>query len=179
MATCQQCGTTILFGGVSEGGMRFCGKACAARSPVLQAANRLNNAVVEQIAREIHQGRCPVCHGPGPVDIHTSHWAASIFVLTFWKSPTRLSCRSCGRNALVRDTLISVFVGWWGIPFGLILTPIQIVRNFIGIVSPPSELQPSNQLLVIARQLAAQRALAQPAPAAPPQPGDRPILTPP
>lgn len=165
--TCQQCGASIIFGGVREGGLRFCGKACAARSPLLQAAGRADMAVIEKIAREIHQGRCPVCQGVGPVDIHTSHWAASICILTFWRSPTRLSCQSCGRNALIRDSLISAFVGWWGFPFGVILTPIQLVRNIIELASPPSPLQPSSELLGMARLVAAQRALAQPAPTPP------------
>jgi hypothetical protein len=36
--------------------------------------------------------------------------------------------------------------GWWGFPFGLILTPIQITRNIMAMCSQPPASQPSVNL---------------------------------
>jgi hypothetical protein len=37
-------------------------------------------------------------------------------------------------------------LGWWGFPFGVIFTPVQIVRNVIGLCRSPDPMQPSGQL---------------------------------
>jgi hypothetical protein len=50
-------------------------------------------------------------------------------------------------------------VGWWGIPWGLILTPIQVARNILGIFGGPDKSRPSDALrqsvrVTLARNLA-------------------------
>lgn len=37
-------------------------------------------------------------------------------------------------------------LGWWGFPWGFLVTPVQILRNFAGMVAGPSASQPSAQL---------------------------------
>jgi hypothetical protein len=48
-------------------------------------------------------------------------------------------------------SLSSLFLGWWGFPWGLILTPVQIGRNLFGLVRSPSSFAPSAQLERIVR----------------------------
>jgi len=42
-------------------------------------------------------------------------------------------------------------LGWWGFPWGLILTPIQVGRNLVGVARPPEASKPSPQLEKVLR----------------------------
>jgi hypothetical protein len=42
--------------------------------------------------------------------------------------------------------LFSLFCGWWGFPWGLILTPVQITRNIAGMYKGPDPSKPSDTL---------------------------------
>jgi len=50
-------------------------------------------------------------------------------------------------------------LGWWGIPWGLVLTPIQIGRNLFGVARPPDPSKPSAQFENIVRMNLAAEAL--------------------
>lgn len=146
MAKCDYCGTTILFGGVKDHGYRFCNARCQQTGRALIAANQVPVEVLDEQVRVVHQGKCPCCSGRGPVDVHTSHRVWSAFVLTSWVSRPHVCCGKCGRIEQIKDSLFSLFLGWWGFPWGLIVTPIQIIRNLVGLLSQPNPSQPSRQL---------------------------------
>lgn len=159
MASCASCGQTILFGGLTDGPYRFCKEACRANSGALQIAAQIPDDVIEEQAREIHQGACPRCNRRGPVDIHTSHRIWSILFLTSWNSEPALCCRRCGVLGQSMSLVFCVLIGWWGIPWGIIMTPVQIVRNVVGLCSPPDPRRPSNELRDFVRlTIAANRA---------------------
>jgi hypothetical protein len=42
--------------------------------------------------------------------------------------------------------LFSAVLGWWGFPWGLILTPVQITRNVAGMCAGPDSSKPSDAL---------------------------------
>ena len=77
MARCASCGETILFGGVTQGNLRFCNAACQSKGQVLAAAAVVPEQAAHANARELHQSNCPKCKGPGPIDVHTSYWVWS------------------------------------------------------------------------------------------------------
>ncbi len=109
--------------------------------------------------RQVHQGRCPECGGAGPVDVHTSHQVTSVLVMTSWNSRPKVCCRSCGVKSQLGGLAWSAVLGWWGFPWGPLLTPIQIVRNLLGLIRPPQASEPTAQLrkmvnLELASQLA-------------------------
>src|SRR5688572_24843332 len=137
MAACDSCGATILFGGQSLGEHRFCNEQCAAQGEWLAIASQIPADVVQQQVWRLHHGACPVCNGPGPVDVHTSHRVYSVLLMTSWRNQPRLSCRSCAIKAKLTDSAVSLIAGWWGFPWGLIMTPVQLGRNLIGMVRPP------------------------------------------
>ena len=58
-------------------------------------------------------------------------------------------------------TVFSLILGWWGIPWGLVLTPIQIGRNLFGLTRPPEPSKPSKQFEKILRMNIAANALQQ------------------
>jgi len=86
-------------------------------------------------------------------------------VLTRWVSRSQLACHRCGNKARAKAILSSAVLGWWGIPWGLIITPVQIGRNISAIMSgPPTAPSPQMRNIVVKRlgaQLSQQRASAQ------------------
>ncbi len=146
MAKCDTCGTTILFGGFRENGFRFCSKKCQQNGHLAKVAIQIPDDLIAEHVEELHGGNCPKCGGPGPVDVHTSHVVISAVVMTTWKSRPEICCRSCGVKAKLSGAAISAVAGWWGFPWGILATPIQIGRNLSGVFSSPDPSQPSAQL---------------------------------
>jgi len=138
MAACGACGTTILFGGVNDDGTRFCNAKCHAQAELVFAARHIPPDLVRREAETVHRGMCPKCEGPGPVDVHTSHQVWSLLLLTSWKSTPQIACRRCGVKSQVGDALFSFFLGWWGFPWGLVVTPVQITRNVLAMFRKPA-----------------------------------------
>ena len=102
------------------------------------------------------------------MDVHKIYEVWSALVLTRWTTNQQLSCRSCATKRQWGGVAFSFFLGWWGIPWGLVLTPVQITRNIIGMSRGPDAARPSDDLrrLVLVnlgtRVMAAQNAAPQP-----------------
>jgi len=166
MATCGYCGTTILFGGVKDESLRFCNKECHQKGHVLVLSRSVPNTIVDDQVRQVHRGPCPKCHGSGPVDVHTAHRIYSALVYTSWSSIPNVSCRSCGLKSQIGNAVFSLALGWWGFPWGIIMTPIQVGRNIIGMMTGPDESRPSDKLenlvrISIASQMMAEQGTAR------------------
>jgi hypothetical protein len=117
---------------------------------------------VEIFIQATHAGKCPKCGGRGPIDVHTSHRVWSLFVLTSFSSRPQVCCDSCARAAMLGDALFCLVCGWWGVPWGLIMTPVQIIRNLVGLVTCRDSSSPSEQLRPLARVQLAKHLLQQP-----------------
>lgn len=150
MAKCSTCGK-IMFGGLRTGSQRFCSGRCQKSGRVLSAAAVVPDDVVESLARHIHSSPCPKCGGPGPIDIYRYHRVWSAVLLTRWSSVSQASCRRCGLKSQAGSLAFSALVGWWGFPWGLIVTPVQIIRNIGAMARPPNSAAPSDALRRLAR----------------------------
>ncbi|OGV45902.1 MAG: hypothetical protein A2X46_06920 [Lentisphaerae bacterium GWF2_57_35] len=51
----------------------------------------------------------------------------------------------------IEEKLLCLFFGWWGFPWGLIMTPIQLGRNVFGLFTSPDPTRPSAALTSIVR----------------------------
>jgi len=151
MAKCDYCGSTIIFGGKRDANGRFCNQKCQGRGGLLALSRQIPESAIKEQVWKFHQGPCPKCSGAGPVDVHVSHKVWSALVLTQWSSTPQTSCRGCGMKSQLAGTFFSLVLGWWGFPWGLLLTPIQIGRNLFGIARPPEPSKPSAQLEKIVR----------------------------
>ncbi len=151
MASCAYCHATIILGGKRSGDLKFCNDQCLAAGEVLRSAGNIPAEAVEAHARKLLQGLCPQCQGAGPVEVFTAYRIWSALLMTSWRNEPHVCCRSCGTRHQLRSLLISVFLGWWGIPWGVILTPVQIVRNILGLLQRPDMNQPSRALESCAR----------------------------
>jgi hypothetical protein len=160
MARCGYCDSTILFGGVRGAGARYCNERCRDAGGVLAASLKVPDDVVRQQAWAVHRGPCPKCRGRGPVDVHVSYWVWSAVILTRWGSTPVVCCRSCARKSQLANIGFSLLFGWWGFPWGLCLTPVQILRNVVGLVGGPDDGQPSPHLAKLVRAGIARQAPA-------------------
>lgn len=155
MANCASCGSTIVVGGVTQSGLRFCGKKCAQNSALLVAAQSLPPDLVEQQVRALFQAACPKCGGEGPVDIRFNHRITSALYLTWWKTKSSVSCAKCAKKEQWGAIAHCMILGWWGFPWGIVGAPVQIGRNVSELLKAKST-EPSEALrLHVRRQLAA------------------------
>ncbi len=145
MASCDTCGTTIVFGGVKTDGFHFCGAKCAQRAPLLQSAKAVDGARVDTAVNEILNGTCPICGGPGPVDMRFSYQITSMFVISMWNTKTQISCAKCGKKKQMAGLVHCALLGWWGFPNGLLRTPFMIGAN-IKAMSAGKKTEPSDAL---------------------------------
>jgi hypothetical protein len=85
-------------------------------------------------------------------------------VVTTHSTRPNLCCARCATRARVKDALFSLAFGWWGFPWGLIWTPIQIGKNVMAIVRAEDAATPSQTLVEVVRlQMAAAAATTPPA----------------
>ena len=151
MAKCSYCGTTILFGGKADGAYRYCNAQCQEKGALARLADQLPPGTVEESVRTIHAGRCPKCKGRGPVDVHTSYRVWSALIMTRWSSRPQICCTSCGRKSKASDALYCLLLGWWGFPWGLLITPVQLGRNLVGLATDSETTMPSDKLRTVVR----------------------------
>jgi hypothetical protein len=160
MASCATCGTTIVFGGKKDGDQRFCDARCQGAATLARAAASIPDDAVREEANAIQRGPCPCCgRRNGPVDLHRTFRVHSALVVTSWSSRARISCRPCATRRRLLDTLYCAALGWWGLPWGLLMTPIQIVRNLAGLFGRDTPLGAASPALMqtVRLQLAASR----------------------
>lgn len=162
---CAFCDTYILFGGKREGAFRFCNDQCRSEGILLAVSHRLADGTVAGELWKLHQGECPECGGPGPVDVHTSHRVWSAIVMTSWGSRPQISCRRCGTRAQIREGVLSLLLGWWALPWGPIITPVQVFRNVSGALRTIDTARPSATLERLVRLRLAAGVVAGPTPA--------------
>jgi hypothetical protein len=155
MAKCDYCNSTIIFGGKQYGHLRFCNDKCFQAGQLVRLAEQIDPGIIQRQIGEVHAGKCPRCGGRGPVDVHKAHRVWSALVLTSWSSSPELSCKGCATRRQLGAILFSGALGWWGFPWGIIFTPVQVIRNMVEMAGGPSPAQPSPLLERIVRMHAA------------------------
>jgi hypothetical protein len=148
MAKCGYCGSFIIIGGVRarDHSARYCNAKCYQNANILRLTTNVAPEVLEREVERLWSGVCPECRGPGPVDVHKIHEVWSALVITRWSTKAQVSCHSCAIKRQLRGTVLSFFLGWWGIPWGIILTPVQISRNIVGAIRGPNAARASEGL---------------------------------
>jgi len=146
MAKCGYCGSTIIMGGERADNQRFCNNRCRQNAYILSVGQQFPPDMVDRQVEEVFHGNCPKCHGLGPVDVHKVHRVWSLIALTSWSSTPHVCCRSCATKGQLGGILFSLFLGWWGFPWGVVLTPVQIGRNIAGMFRRRDPSQPSAEL---------------------------------
>jgi hypothetical protein len=164
VANCNQCNTFMLFGGVERDGQRFCSENCAQLGQLTALAQGIPERDIRAAVWQTYKGECPCCNGPGPVDVRLSYRVFSALVVTRWSTHPKVACRSCGIKAQLLSILFCAVLGWWGFPWGILATPVQILRNLFGMLSGDSGTPSDNLDRMLRLHLAARMAEVPPAP---------------
>jgi hypothetical protein len=141
---CDYCGTFFRGGSMKRGRYQFCTGQCLENGQVLEILDHVTPAKIDAQIEAVRAQACPTCRGPGPVDVHHSHTVHSLLVYTSWKTKTHFCCRACARQEQAKALAYCLLAGWWGFPFGVLLTPWQIMRNIFGLMR--SSDRPSREL---------------------------------
>jgi hypothetical protein len=172
MAHCTYCDSFILFGGTRDQSGLYCNQKCQQSGYLMQVSQHIPRDVMDDLIDQVHKGACPSCGQEGrTVDVHKAHKVWSALVLTSWSSSPQISCKSCAVKRQLGATLFSGVLGWWGFPWGLIMTPFQVIRNITEMAGGPSPLAPSPLLRKVVQMRAAQMGLAAARAEPPPIPG--------
>jgi hypothetical protein len=160
MAHCDHCGVSFRGMSIANGRYRFCNGVCAEKGAVLRKLDRVDVGVINEHIARAQAGPCAECAANAKVDMYYSYRAHSVLVYTSWKKRTHFCCRSCGRRHQISSIAYCMCLGWWGVPFGLVITPWQIAMNLGALLRNSNG--PSNELQRIIRlNLAAALALQE------------------
>ncbi|MBB6244018.1 hypothetical protein HDE79_003493 [Rhodanobacter sp. MP1X3] len=163
MSQCNNCGKSILFGGRTMEGYRYCGASCSKSHPLHRAAEQIPANILQQYVEQWRNGPCPRCkRQDGPIDVHSHHRVHSFVLMTQWHTQRSVCCRRCGRRGQIGSAFYAAALGWWGFPWGLLVTPIQIARNISGICRRQPERASADFERVVRLQLARQQLQAKP-----------------
>lgn len=152
---CATCNRSILFGGKRAGSRRYCSKKCFNEDHLGRLADSVPEATVDEVVAQLRHSRCHSCRRESDLEIFKSYTVYSVIVLTSWKEKSGLSCRSCARSRQFKDMMSSLALGWWGLPFGLIITPIILLMDGVALIYNPLRKPPSKALRAHARLVAA------------------------
>ncbi|SFK97047.1 hypothetical protein SAMN04487938_2714 [Lysobacter sp. cf310] len=149
---CDRCGKSCGVATVHDGGQTFCGPACREHMRIMEAAADYDDDAVHRHAQTLQHGPCPHCQRQGsPIEVRRSYHVWSALFITRWGTTSKVRCRACGIRANLLDAGYSATLGWWGFPFGLLMTPVQILRNLGEMVMRDRARPPSPELLEFAR----------------------------
>jgi hypothetical protein len=161
MATCASCGNSILWGGVRLNGRRYCGQKCCSQDEFGRLAASIPEQAVKIEAKKIRNGHCPVCsRRGGEIELRKSYKAISYLIMTRWGEYPIISCSSCHRKKILGDLILTLCFGWWGFPWGLIITPVQLIRNISAFATDTKTSEPSQELCAAVRTMMAQTNLS-------------------
>lgn len=113
----------------------FCSGNCRREGEVLSALDDLPAGTLDAHIRQVCHGACPSCGKTTNLNLYPSHYVFSALIITQWRSKSLIACRQCGLKSQLLATLSSTLLGWWGVPWGLFVTPMQIFRNIAAISS--------------------------------------------
>lgn len=150
MPKCAHCGTTIAFGGKRLEGLRFCNKDCLEQGRHRIYVDFVPDDLVLEAAEIERQGPCPFCKKRSPVEIHHACRVMSCLVVSLQKEFVFASCRRCATWKQTNQLLLTGFLGWWGIPFGIVFTPVYLCRNIIWLCKRTPD-EPSRELIETTR----------------------------
>lgn len=138
MANCSYCNSWIIFGARKDAFGTYCSDKCQVFGNCLAASNSVPQVEIDREIEVLLKKPCPRCGRPGPVDFHKSYKVWSALILTSWSTNPDISCKSCATMRQLEAIAFSGVLGWWGFPWGIILTPVQVSRNLIDMVKKTS-----------------------------------------
>lgn len=149
---CDFCSNQARRSPVFDSGQRFCSQRCLRNARLLEKAVEFSNAEVLSHAKNIKNSACPMCSqhkSKVEVRYHYRIWSAGI--ISDWQEYRQVSCLACGRRANLKSLAYCMALGWWGLPWGPLITPAQVLANLVAMFKTHQHGEPSAELLIAAR----------------------------
>jgi len=161
---CDNCGKHAGRNAIRDAGQKFCSRTCWRAARLNEAAVDVREEDVQRLARDIRDGRCPRCgRRSSPVEVRQARWVWSALFLTRWGTTASTCCKSCGDTDQLVALLKCLALGWWGFPWGLLITPVQMLANIVGLLQRRDPPSPTHALVEVARMKLAAQLLDAPA----------------
>jgi hypothetical protein len=119
---------------MKAGSYLFCSGICHDNGRVLEVLDNVPPSDVMEYVANARRAPCATCGNAGPIDVWSSFRARSVVFYTSWSTVKKLECRSCARKRQWGDLSYSLVAGWWGVPWGIFVTPVQVIRNIIALL---------------------------------------------
>ncbi len=144
MQRCPMCNSVILFRGFWKHDIRFCSSQCY-ESRFLSSIVREHQSLIEVLVANMHESACPMCNGPGPIDVRLSYWVWTFIFYAEWSTRSHVSCLRCGNSTKWLAIVYSLVLGGWS-PIGIFFVPLQVGKNLVSLCNSQKNESPSKQL---------------------------------
>lgn len=149
---CDFCRKSTGFFPIKNEGQKFCSATCLRNARLMEAAVEIPETEIYNRALDIKNGPCPACRGRSTkIEVRKSYWVWSALLFTRWGTTSKVCCKKCGMQSNLGSLAANVFLGWWGIPWGILITPAQIFSNIVAMFRRFDDLKPSDELLQAAK----------------------------
>lgn len=149
---CDLCGRSVGFSAVKDEGQKFCSESCLRTARLMEIAVDIPEPEILKRASEIQNGPCPVCRSrESKNEVRKFYWVWSAVVFTRWGTSSKVCCKKCGVKSNLTSVLSSLLFGWWGVPWGIFITPAQIISNIAAMFRKFDKSKPSEELVQAAR----------------------------
>lgn len=86
---------------------------------------------IEQYSNYLRDLPCPICKSTSQrLNGTISHKLYSIILFTTTRKEVTIACPNCLDEKNNNAALSNFTIGWWSFPFGLIMTPVYMYRDF-------------------------------------------------
>lgn len=149
---CDFCRSQARRSPIFDAGQRFCSQRCLRNARLLEKAVAFSQTEIYSHAHNIKHSACPICSQHNTkVEVRHAYRIWSAGVVSNWSEHTRVCCLACGRRANLKSIGFCLMRGWWGLPWGLLITPMQILANCLEMFKSRTTDMPSEELLQAAR----------------------------
>jgi len=91
----------------------------------------LSQVEIKVLVSEIKKTPCPICNQSfAPLQAAEIQKVRSILLITNHSAEAMIACENCIKKEKNKQLLLNFLLGWWGFPWGLIRTPMALVKHF-------------------------------------------------
>jgi len=147
---CDFCGQQLGWGAVRTNDYEFCSQKCAEQGRIFDVLKTVPKAQLDDYVMRTHMSECSTCKKNKGIDAHPSYEVWSALVITRWTSSYKIQCVECAKSRQRNSLVFSLIAGWWGVPWGIFITPLQVIRNIGALRSAPKVGEPSAKFYKLA-----------------------------
>lgn len=149
---CDYCDSSAIISYIINDGQRFCSTACLENARLMELSEDIPSEEIINFAYDLKNGECPDCHrNDSKIETRKHYRVWSAVIITSSTKQTHVCCKSCGRKINFESIMFCLVFGWWGIPWGILITPVQIILNIAEIFNAADDKIPSDDLVQRAR----------------------------